>query len=334
MPAADQFPLPDPPDLPGVEWRPQTVDDAAAISAMLDACFEVDLDYRTTPEEVRTGLEDTENPAEENSLIGTTQGGEAVAHARSIVPTKAATKWRAWPNNTVRPEYRGRGIGAFLLRWFEQRSRQRLSQREDELPKMLETDAYDWQRDRIELFEQNGYEPVRYFVEMIRDLGQPIDEVPPPEGIEIVPMTTAALQERARVVHNEAFQDHWGSQPVTAERWHNIYLDKFFLPESSYVALHDDGPVAYLMAGKYPHDFEDRGRTESWIEGLGTVRSHRGKGLASALIRRSMHDFSTDGMDYACLGVDSENESGAFGLYERLGFVPERRSISFAKPAF
>jgi ribosomal protein S18 acetylase RimI-like enzyme len=37
-------------------------------------------------------------------------------------------------------------------------------------------------------------------------------------------------------------------------------------------------------------------------------------------------------MDEAELGVDSENDSGAFGFYSRLGYVTERTDIWFRKP--
>ena len=80
------------------------------------------------------------------------------------------------------------------------------------------------------------------------------------------------------------------------------------------------------------HYWEARGRTEAWIDGIGTIESHRGRGIASALITMAMRAFRDDGMQYAILGVDSENETGANSVYERLGFEAERRSISFLKP--
>jgi ribosomal protein S18 acetylase RimI-like enzyme len=97
--------------------------------------------------------------------------------------------------------------------------------------------------------------------------------------------------------------------------------------------VYDGGtPVAYVQCSRYPHDWEDRGRTEAWIEGIGTIASYRGRGIASALITMAMLAFRTDGMEYAILGVDSENPTGANRIYERLGFVPERRMVSFRKP--
>jgi ribosomal protein S18 acetylase RimI-like enzyme len=38
------------------------------------------------------------------------------------------------------------------------------------------------------------------------------------------------------------------------------------------------------------------------------------------------------GMSHAALGVDADNPSGAFGLYERLGFRVANRMEAVAKP--
>ena len=325
--------LPSPPAIEDVAWRAATVGDAIAISQLLDACFEVDGGYRVTPPEVRNALNSEDDDPAADTLLAELETGELIAMAWSQIPQGVATEWRAFTWNRVHPDYRKRGIGSFLLRWTEARGRQRLAPIRNGLPQSFDEQPYDWETDRIELLTQFGYQPVRYFVEMLRDLSDPLTEVEELEGIEVVNLT-AERAEEARLVHNQAFADHWRSQPVTPHRWHEEFLDEYFLPDASYLATDADRAVAYLISFKYPHDFEDRGRTESWIEGIGTLRGHRKRGIASNLVTRAMHDFRADGMEFACLGVDSENPSGAFGLYERLGFAPEKRSILYTKPVF
>ena len=55
----------------------------------------------------------------------------------------------------------------------------------------------------------NGFEPVRWFFDMTRDLSAPIPEVQLPEGLELRPVTMDNVRQiwRADV---EAFKDHWG----------------------------------------------------------------------------------------------------------------------------
>jgi ribosomal protein S18 acetylase RimI-like enzyme len=87
------------------------------------------------------------------------------------------------------------------------------------------------------------------------------------------------------------------------------------------------------MSASWPHDFPDRGFRHSWILSLGVIPGHRGRGLASALITLAMRDFVADGMEYAMLDVDSANPTGAYGLYESLGFIPVegRRTVAMLK---
>lgn len=65
---------------------------------------------------------------------------------------------------------------------------------------------------------------------------------------------------------------------------------------------------------------------------LRTFGRHRGHGIASALVTMAMRSFRDDGMEYATLGVDSENRTGGIRTYERLGFEAERRGVALRKP--
>jgi ribosomal protein S18 acetylase RimI-like enzyme len=73
------------------------------------------------------------------------------------------------------------------------------------------------------------------------------------------------------------------------------------------------------------------GVREGWVRELATRRAWRNKGIATALVCKSMQAFKAAGLDYAGLGVDTENLTGALRIYERLGFVPVRRGINFSK---
>ena len=75
-----------------------------------------------------------------------------------------------------------------------------------------------------------------------------------------------------------------------------------------------------------------RDRKRGYTEHVFVRRPWRGRGLAKALLVRSLHVLRDEGMDEAELGVDSENDSGAFGFYQRMGYVTERTDIWFRKP--
>ena len=48
----------------------------------------------------------------------------------------------------------------------------------------------------------------------------------------------------------------------------------------------------------------------------------RGRGIGSALLRRSFSDIARRGGREVTLWVDSENATGAVGVYERVGMQP------------
>jgi ribosomal protein S18 acetylase RimI-like enzyme len=189
--------------------------------------------------------------------------------------------------------------------------------------------AYDWQARKIKLLTSHGYMPARYFDEIERDLCDPIASCELPNGITVRTYEDAPLSD-SLLVHNVSFTDHWGSQPISESRWRQKW-NEFHVATASFVAYDGDEPVSYLTSAAFPHDFKDKGRSEAWVEGLGTVRSHRKRGIASTLVTLAIEDFKRLGMEYAVLGVDSESPTGAHHLYESLGFVHHRREIAYIK---
>lgn len=223
----------------------------------------------------------------------------------------------------VLPDARGTGIGSALVEWQLARGHEHLAAQDHDLPKYIRTWEYDFQTEAHRLFEDHGMTPVRWFEELIRPVG-PIEAT---ADVEIVPWqpeySSAVLP-----VKNAAFADHWGSTPTDPETWGvwmgaaNTRLDL------SFVAIDGGDLVGFALNGHYPADEEVLGRKDGWIESLGVLSAYRGRGIASALIARSVAAFADAGFDAAMLGVDSDNPTGARGLYERLGFEPMHRAVS------
>jgi len=69
-----------------------------------------------------------------------------------------------------------------------------------------------------------------------------------------------------------------------------------------------------------------------YTEGISVRRPWRKRGVASALINRSLLMFREMGMTEAALGVDTENLSGALRVYEASGFRPLSRGTTYRKP--
>lgn len=319
------------PKFDGMVWRAPIASDAPAIAALHDACFEVDATYRMVESEMLEHWDSTSLVPSTDALVGFASDGELVVVIWTILPDGAETKRRAYGyENRIHPAIRSEQMSDFVLTWWETRSRQRFAEVDDDLPRVLFQIPFAHLTDEIAFYTSRGYSVARYFHELGRDLSMPVSPAAFPGGIEVRPLE--GNKEDARLVHNDSFRDHWGSQPFTAETW-SRHFNEFSMPEASFVAYDEGVPVAYLVSTRYPHDFDDRGWPHAWIDGVGTARSHRRLGLASALITLAMESMIEDGMEYAILGVDADNPTGAYGLYEKLGFTQLRAEVMLSKDA-
>ena len=92
-------------------------------------------------------------------------------------------------------------------------------------------------------------------------------------------------------------------------------------PALSLVARDEDGRVAaYVQTSEFDAFFEATGVREAYVNKVGTVPDHRRRGLAAALLRLAVRSYRDAGYGRASLDVDSENPTGALGLYESIGF--------------
>ena len=175
------------------------------------------------------------------------------------------------------------------------------------------------------LFAAAGFEPVRYFDQLLRSL----DDLPSLDRAEIDGITITPWDgersEEIRTVKNEAFADHWGSTPTqSGPRWESILRASTTRLDLSWLALDDDDNViGYCINDRFEADDAVTGRKEAWIGNLGTLQQHRGRGIGPrALMIRSLYAFAAEGLDHAILGVDSDSPTGAPRLYRSLGFQP------------
>ena len=79
------------------------------------------------------------------------------------------------------------------------------------------------------------------------------------------------------------------------------------------MAWDGDQVAAGVANAIYPAENESLGTRRGWLDSVFTRRQWRRRGLAEALIVRSLHLLSERGMTTAVLGVDAENPSGRCG---------------------
>lgn len=257
-------------------------------------------------------------------------GGTVVGWARIWNRNEREREARAYLFGGVDPAHRRQGIGGMLLEWQIARAAEQIAAAPPGLPRFVRAPAYSHEADRLALFARHGLVPARYNDELLRDLAD-VPPRPATPGITIVPWDDA-LSEAARVAQNEAFEDHWGSTARDPAAWAHELASHGTRLDLSFLALDGAQVVGVCRNGQFPGDEALTGRRDGWIMNLSTVRSHRKKGIASALIVASLEAFRAAGFTHAALGVDSENPTGAYGLYEQLGFRPTHRVVICQRP--
>lgn len=316
------------------EWRAATVDDVDAILATQRLMDAADHPTWTTPrDDILEDFESSHIDPARDSLIALDADGTVIAWAVTALNPGQETRVQSYAFGGVHPEWRGRGIGRELFRWQLGRSTQQLATSPLSLPGWTVAYQEEGNASAARLMTRFGLRLERYFTSMERPLATPIPVIEPPEGIRIVPFTPE-FAEATRIARNDAFRDHWGSQPTVPERWEKFVGGEHFRADLSWVAV-EPGPdgnarvVAFALTSVNEEDWPVQGFSSGYVDLIGVVRDRRGRRLAPACIAALLESYERAGLERAVLDVDTESPTGADSLYTGMGFTATTRSLAF-----
>jgi mycothiol synthase len=288
---------------------------------------------RVTVEEIRAWWahpSEQFDPARDVSVVELAGRPVAFTQRDWVDTTDGVREYRA--RGWVEPDARRRGIGTMLLERNEARLRALAATHDVERPKVFGTFTSETNAGATAMAHALGYEPVRWFTDMERSLLSDLPDAPPlTDGIEVRP-ATASQARQIWEADQDAFLDHWGgwdSSEASFRRWVD---SPEFQPDLMVVAWDGDEVAAAVLNAIYPEENDELGLQRGWLDSVFTRRAWRRRGLARALIIRSFHLLRERGMETAALGVDADNPSGAFALYESVGFTPTERTIAWRRP--
>lgn len=309
-----------------MEVRPLTINDAAAIHSLIrrwEMFWNAPL---VTPlEEVVEELKRPHFDPEHDSL-GYWDGDRLVAEGHIWFRPSGVRQEKAHLQGRVDPEYRSRGIGRELFRWQLDRGTEILGRLENDLPRFVRADEWDWIEESHRLYKRFGLAPVRYFAEMLKSLDD--FEAPAPlNGVKIVPWDRS-LDDQAMNVINDAFADHWGSTPTDRESFQHRLDGVGTRTDLSFLAIAGDKVVGIALNAHFPEDEELLGRRDGWVEVLGVLKDHRRRGIATALLESSFLAFRAAGLTHSAIGVDTASPTDAHKLYADLGYEMSHQSTT------
>lgn len=320
--------------IPNLVLRPYAgEEDLSAIVRIINAENEADhLDERLTEESERSSYAHPSaqfDPARDVVL----------AELDGIVVGVAGQDWvdtrdgelrehRLW--GAVDPAHRRRGIGTALLADNERRARAIEPAPVEGRAKAFGSFAGEG-RPAAALLERSGYEMARWFFEMVRPSLDGVAAVPLPAGFELRPAGPGDYPSIWRA-NREAFRDHWGGSDESEAAMRRFLETPDTDPTLWLIAWEGSEIVGGVINAIFAHENEAMGYRRGWLESVFTRRAWRRRGLAQALIARSLLLLRERGMTSAGLGVDAANPSGALGLYETAGFAVHERFVAWRKP--
>jgi GNAT superfamily N-acetyltransferase len=329
---------PNAPELTGLAFRGfQGEADYAHILAIIMGSKEADQVERSdTLEDVARNYAHLHNCDPYQDMIFAEVEGKAVGYGRAWWEINGDGRWLGFHLIFLLPEWRGKGIGEAVLWHNEQRLRAiaeemvKSGQLAADAPRSYEFWASDTEVEKKELLEQAGYAPIRYGFHMVRTLAEPVEITPLPEGLEVRP----ALPEQYRAIWDagqEAFQDHWNFVPEPEEEFQKMLLGPDFDPSLWRVAWEGEQVAGMVLNFISAAENQEYQRKRGYTEGISVRRPWRRRGLARALLTRSLQMFKDLGYEEAALGVDAENPNGALQLYESVGFRVVKRELVYRK---
>jgi ribosomal protein S18 acetylase RimI-like enzyme len=316
-------------------WRGLDAD-LPAMWALADAARVADGELeRQSYDAMATYYRHLERSDPSRDLVIAELDGRVAAYARVMWnDSNDGARWYEGVCN-VHPEARRRGVGSPLLAWSERRRLEMAREGASagvlgDRPTWLTSFLLDGDVGGRVLLTEAGYEPFRRFASMRRPDLEAIEPQPLPEGLA-VRLVRRDPGEMRRVFDAdvEAFQDHFGWSEGGDEKFAEFLEDPDVDPLLWVVAF-DGGEVAGGVLNGI-HQVPGGGR-EGWLDSVFVRRPWRRRGLARALIARSLEVLRSHGMTSASLGVDLSNVNQALALYESCGFRVISGATAYRKP--
>lgn len=224
----------------------------------------------------------------------------------------------------VHPHFKGLGIGTFLIAALDERAKQEISLAPPDLRVFLRNKLIATNTAGRKMFENAGFQPIRFAWRMEITLDDAPQPVSWPNGVEPRPFVPGENNRAVYEAEQEAFADHWGHIPPPYEKWEIRQLKRpNFDPSLWHIAWAGD-EIAGLSLCRY------RGGI-GWVGTLGVRRPWRKQGLGMALLQHSFAEFYKRGQCVIGLNVDASNPTGATRLYERAGMKVASEFVIYEK---
>ncbi|SNY48121.1 GNAT family N-acetyltransferase [Paractinoplanes atraurantiacus] len=312
-------------------WRPLSREDAKASADLLNAMESVDkigeyYDEQDTLQELIDPYTDLER-------------GSLAVFDGDVMAGFMKTRYQATPEDVhrvvmdggVAPGYRRRGLGTRLVEAGVAAAKELHARHHPGLKLAVDIHKPESMAGLAELLRGQGFTVAGYYQHMQHSLGDAIPETPVPDGLRIEPWSEGN-DEEFRLIRNEAFSEDRLRAPMTMESWKSKITNQTFRPTVSFL-LRDVAsgvPAGMLVTMSWDADTAATGIRDARFMLIATRAGYRRRGVAGALIGHALRAAAGEGYDRALVEADSQNPFQALRVYEKAGFTPTLRFVSWA----
>jgi ribosomal protein S18 acetylase RimI-like enzyme len=280
-----------------------------------------------TLEQVRAALAQAVVERKQDRWLVAQAGEQVAGYGRVSSWPEADGTWVYLSLGWVLPAWRGRGIGSAMLLWAEACSRHLAAAEHAGEKAELAANASSTEREATELLLQAGYRPAYHALEMGLEARGTVPPQPLPPGLEVRPARPEHYPQIAASVINAylgEYPDGRYGEVVDVEAYaadlHALGED----PELWHV-----GWEGKQVAGQVMARVKD-GRAE--VFEVSVLPAWRRRGLARALLTRSLGQLQGRGIDVIRLHTVAEFRTRGVDLYQSVGFRVLKTFPRYRKP--
>lgn len=329
----DAIEVRDAPSLPGMAFRHyRGPEDLQGMSDVFNQSREVDgWGFFVTPESLGTDLETLSNVNPRECVVLALVDGRIVGYAPFEWVLESSGEYSFRHRARLLLEHRGHGVRRAMLRHQEARARAVAAGLPPDAPKSLSVFLCGDETSLRDLLEEEGYAISRYYYEMLRPLDEPFPDLPVPRGLTVRPPRDEAEYRRVFDAEMEASRGSYGFFEPKDNIYTRVREDPNFTPDLWMVAWDGARPVGAVRNWIDELENRESGRLWGYTEDIFVAHDHRRRGLARALIARSLQLLADRGMEHANLGVDTQNATGALDLYTGMGYAVYKTYMVYRK---
>lgn len=321
--------------IPGLSFRHfNDESDYSQIAAVITASEAADLMERyVTAEDIAHAYQNLINCDPFKDIIVAEVFGRMIGYGRGWWEIET-NSGRIYKHNAfLVPEWRRKGIGQAMLLWMETHFREIAASDSTGITNILQVNITQFQKGTASMLEGAGYQPARYFFEMVRSTLDDINEYPLPDGLEIRPVEPDHYQAIWKSV-DETSKDEWGYKEPTEDDYLEWLASPHFQPHLWQVTweIATNRIIGHVLTFINHDENKQFNRKRGYTEGVGVDQSWRRRGVARALISRSLQAQKIAGMNESALVADSDSSSNVIRLYESCGFQITKRDTIYRKP--